>query len=66
MLRNFGCSNVKVLNGGMRKWLAEGRKVFSGATKSHCIALDDPGFNFEYLNPSKNIMDINVIYDHAK
>ena len=50
----------------MRKWLAEDRKVFSGATISHTISLDDPGFNFEYLDPSKNIMDINVIYGYAK
>jgi len=30
MLRYFGASNVRVLNGGMKKWKAEGRKTASG------------------------------------
>ena len=27
MLRYFGATNVKILNGGLRKWMFEGRKV---------------------------------------
>ena len=30
MLRYFGASNVRILDGGFRKWNAEGRKTFSG------------------------------------
>jgi thiosulfate/3-mercaptopyruvate sulfurtransferase len=30
MLRYFGAKNVRVLNGGMKKWKAEGRKTASG------------------------------------
>src|SRR6478736_10259411 len=31
MFLSFGHSNVRVLNGGLKKWIAEGRKVESGA-----------------------------------
>src|SRR5689334_19589482 len=31
MFQSFGHSNVRVLNGGLKKWIAEGRKVESGA-----------------------------------
>ena len=31
MLRYFGASNVRILNGGLQKWISEGRPVFTGA-----------------------------------
>jgi thiosulfate/3-mercaptopyruvate sulfurtransferase len=33
MLRYFGANNVRVLNGGMKKWKAEGRTTVSGPQK---------------------------------
>jgi thiosulfate/3-mercaptopyruvate sulfurtransferase len=30
MLRFFGAENVRILNGGMKKWLAEGRPTYTG------------------------------------
>jgi len=30
MFRYFGAENVKVLNGGLKKWKAEGRRTESG------------------------------------
>ena len=30
MLRYFGATNVRILNGGMKKWEAEGRGIASG------------------------------------
>ena len=30
MLRYFGALNVKILNGGLKKWVAEGRSVTGG------------------------------------
>mmetsp|Transcript_1133 Transcript_1133/g.1934 ORF Transcript_1133/g.1934 Transcript_1133/m.1934 type:complete len:101 (+) Transcript_1133:305-607(+) len=31
MLRYFGAGNVRIMNGGLQKWLKEGRAVYSGA-----------------------------------
>lgn len=30
MLRYFGAKNVKIMNGGLQKWISEGRPVYSG------------------------------------
>jgi len=30
MLRYFGVANVRIMNGGLQKWLKEGRTVYSG------------------------------------
>jgi thiosulfate/3-mercaptopyruvate sulfurtransferase len=30
MLRYFGAYNVKILNGGMKKWIAEGKEIVLG------------------------------------
>ena len=32
MFRYFGASNVRILDGGLKKWLAEGRATAKGAT----------------------------------
>jgi len=33
MLRYFGARNVRILNGGLKKWLKEGRKVVGSKAK---------------------------------
>jgi thiosulfate/3-mercaptopyruvate sulfurtransferase len=43
MFRHFGARQVAVLDGGMRKWLAEGRPVESGAARER------PGRHFDAL-----------------
>lgn len=30
MFRYFGAGNVRIMNGGLQKWLKEGRPVFTG------------------------------------
>jgi len=31
MFRYFGAGNVRIMNGGLQKWLKEGRPVFNGS-----------------------------------
>eukprot|EP00356_Strombidium_inclinatum_P010315 CAMPEP_0170499790 /NCGR_PEP_ID=MMETSP0208-20121228/32592_1 /TAXON_ID=197538 /ORGANISM="Strombidium inclinatum, Strain S3" /LENGTH=119 /DNA_ID=CAMNT_0010777517 /DNA_START=90 /DNA_END=449 /DNA_ORIENTATION=- len=35
MLRFFGVGNVRILDGGLKKWQAEGRPTFSGSQIKH-------------------------------
>lgn len=30
LLKYFGAENVRILNGGLNKWLKEGREIYSG------------------------------------
>jgi thiosulfate/3-mercaptopyruvate sulfurtransferase len=40
MLRHFGATQVAILDGGLEKWVAEGRPVESGAAKSRPARFD--------------------------
>ena len=33
MMRFFGAKDVRIMNGGMQKWIKEGRAVYSGSYK---------------------------------
>lgn len=49
MLRYFGASNVRVLDGGIRKWKAENRFTVSGAEEFHENIM--PDFHFAIPDP---------------
>lgn len=36
-MRFFGAERVRVLNGGLKKWLLEGRQVESGRSKARKV-----------------------------
>jgi len=40
MLRYFGAENVRVLNGGLKKWKAEGKKTVGGPQEYNSIHPD--------------------------
>jgi len=64
MFRYFGAEKVQVLNGGLKKWKLEGRKVEGGPQENPPAA---PGIKFEYkvLDPKKAITDINEVHKVA-
>ena len=51
MFRHFGAPNVAVLNGGLGKWLAEGRPVETGAATAR------PGRRFDAAERSGEVVD---------
>lgn len=64
MLNFFGAKNVRILDGGLKKWLEEGRKVVSGP-------VSDPGedtngdYDFAVTDQSRLITDISIMHDLA-
>ena len=61
MLRYFGAKNVRVLNGGMKKWKAEGRTTASGAQilPFAITVVHDPFF---VVDPNKAVTEINKVH----
>ena len=67
MLRFFGAANVRIMNGGMQKWLKEGRDVYSGPY-SDGDGLDVEGdySSWEVKDQSKVITDISEVHNIAR
>ena len=66
MCRFFGAENVRILNGGMKKWLSEGRSTYTGGEYSPGIGLPNDGdYNYKVVNQDTVITDINKIHQTA-
>ena len=63
MFRYFGAENVRVLDGGLTKWLHEGREVFNGPQEMPQEV--DGDYNYEAVDESELIMDINTVHQAA-
>ena len=63
MLRFFGAANVRIMNGGLQKWLNEGRTVYSGPYTPGEGLLTDGDYNYRPLDPSRVIMDVAKIHE---
>ena len=61
MFRYFGASNVRVLNGGMKKWLIDGRPTASG-DQIQPKEMPEDAYNFHVVDKAKCFMDINDIH----
>ena len=59
----FGATNVRVLNGGLKKWISENRSIEFG--KSHKPQnrknLDEGDYEYRIEEAHKGIVDINTI-----
>ena len=65
MLRFFGATNVRIMNGGLQKWLKEGRTVYSGPyTPGEGIPFDGD-YSYRPIDPSRVIMDVKRIHEIA-
>ena len=70
MLRFFGATDVRVLNGGMKKWLAESLPVISLPQEAHriyCKIFEQADGDYDYTvkDPSRVITDIGIMHDLA-
>ena len=65
MLKFFGAKNVRIMNGGLQKWLKEGRNIHSGPY-THGEGLPfDGDFSYEAIDQSRVIMDVTKIQEIA-
>ena len=66
MLRHYGATNVRLLNGGMKKWKAEGRTVVSGTVEDPVFKLWAGGdYSYAATDSSRVIMDIGTMHGFA-
>lgn len=64
MLRYFGAQNVRILNGGLKKWIKEDRPLAKNAAQQPVSA--DGDFGFSVKDPSRCILDIKQMHSVAK
>ena len=62
IFRYYGAENVRILNGGLKKWLQESRPTFSGAQKTH----EGGDFSYSVVDNSLLIMDIGHMHSVAR
>lgn len=62
MLKYFGAENVRVLNGGFKKWKADGRFTHSGPQQYPEL---EANFDYRIPNPEICITDINEVHKSA-
>jgi len=65
MLRYFGAEHVRILNGGLKKWLAEKRPLYSGDYVPGKGLPDGGDYNYKAVNPKMLVMDINQVHRQA-
>ena len=61
MLKYFGATNVRILNGGLTKWMAEGRPIVGGEqSKSSPSSKIDNDLDYSYSveDPGACITDV--------
>lgn len=65
MLRYFGAEHVRILNGGLKKWVAEGRPLFKGDYVPGQGLQQEGDYNYEVVNPSMAVLDIKEVHKAA-
>jgi thiosulfate/3-mercaptopyruvate sulfurtransferase len=69
MLKYYGAERVRILNGGLKKWLEEGKPTAEGVPQEK-----DPkyvqhrykGYNYSIKNPEICVLQIKEIWQHAQ
>lgn len=65
MLRYFGAEHVRILNGGLKKWVSEGRPFCQGGHEPGKGLEAEGDYNYSEVNPDMVVMDINKIHETA-
>ena len=65
MFRYFGVADVKIMNGGLQKWLKEGREVYSGSYTDGMGLPEENDYDFCVKTPETAVTDINKVYSIA-
>ena len=64
MLRYFGATNVRILNGGLKKWIAENRPLAKNAPQDPISEEGD--FSYSVKDPSRCILDVSHMHAVAR
>lgn len=65
MFRYFGSQNVRILNGGLKKWISEGKPTFSGAYVPGEGLESDGDYNYYVVNENLFVKDISIVHNAA-
>ena len=66
MLRYFGAANVRIMNGGLQKWIKEGRPVHTGAyTVGEGLPVEEGDYSYGAQEPDRVITDIAKVHEIA-
>ena len=65
MFKYFGAENVRIMNGGLKKWLKEGRPVYKGSYMPGDGLEADGDYSYSVDDPDKFIKDISKIHEIA-
>lgn len=60
-LKYFGALDVKVLNGGLKKWAKEKRTIETGKIKNQKKMNLEGDYQYRIEEPHKGIVDVNTI-----
>ena len=65
LCRFYGATNVRIMNGGLQKWIKEGRDVYSGPYTPGTGLPEGGDFSFVAKTPEKVTTDITKVHDVA-
>ena len=65
MLRYFGATNVRIMNGGLKKWLKEGRSVFCGPYTTGQGLEADGDYDYSIVDPAGAITTVKDMHKLA-
>jgi thiosulfate/3-mercaptopyruvate sulfurtransferase len=65
MLRYFGATDVRVMNGGMKKWLAEGRSTYEGKYTDGEGLEAEGDYDYKIVDSSQLVSSVHDMHDIA-
>ena len=65
MLRYFGAENVRVLNGGLKKWVMDGREIYRGPYEDGEGLEAEGDYDYKIEDPMQAVTDIDKVHEVA-
>ena len=66
MFRYYGADNVRIMSGGMKKWLAEGRPVYEGSYEDGQGLPEDNDYSYIIEKPEIAYTNVTDVHDIAR
>lgn len=62
IFRYFGATKVRIINGGLKKWISEGKPTYSGPYVAGEGLEDSGDYNYIVVNENIFVRDISVVH----